>query len=226
MMVNPLNTGFLAALIGAVLMLSGCATPTQPRDYSAFKQSRPRSILVMPPLNSSPDVKAPFGLLAQVTYPLAESGYYVFPVTVVYETFKQNGLDTPGEMHAVSLEKLRKIFGADAVLYLDVKEYGAVYRVFQSEVAVSVHARLVDLKTSQQLWSGNARASSAETDSQDNSNNNGLAKLLVKALVNQMINSASDRSYEFAGVASQRLLTAGRGNGLLYGPYSPLYQTD
>lgn len=222
MMVNPLKPVFLVVLLGAVLLLSGCATPTQPRDYSAFKQSRPRSILVMPPLNSSPDVKAPFGLLAQVTYPLAESGYYVFPVTVVYETFKQNGLDTPGEMHDVSLDKLRKIFGADAVLYLDVKEYGAVYRVFQSEVAVSVHARLVDLKTSQQLWSGSARASSAETDD----NSGGLAKLLVKALVNQLINSASDRSYDFAGIASQRLLTAGRSDGLLYGPYSPLYQTD
>jgi len=76
------------------------------------------------------------------------------------------------------------------------------------------------------LWSGSARASSAETESQENSNNNGLANLLVKALVNQLINSASDRSYDFAGIASQRLLTAGRSDGLLYGPYSPLYQTD
>ena len=39
------------------LVLTGCAKPV-PYDYSSFKQSKPRSILVLPPVNHSPDVKA------------------------------------------------------------------------------------------------------------------------------------------------------------------------
>jgi len=72
-------------------LLGGCVTQT-PYDYTAFKQSKPRSILVMPPVNSSPDVQAGYSMLSHVTLPLSEAGYYVLPVAVVDETFKQNGV--------------------------------------------------------------------------------------------------------------------------------------
>ena len=50
-----------ALLAVGVLMLAGCAT--QPGyDYSAFRESRPRSILVLPPLNDSPDVNATYSM--------------------------------------------------------------------------------------------------------------------------------------------------------------------
>jgi hypothetical protein len=109
----------LRALKAALLVLlaagltTGCATQTKPYDYTAFKESRPASILVLPPINNSPDVAATYSMYSQVTYPLAESGYYVYPVTLVDETFRQNGLNNPPEMHEVTLKKLREIFGAD-----------------------------------------------------------------------------------------------------------------
>ena len=114
------------------VVLSGCATQ-KGYDYTAFRQNRPKSILVLPPQNHSPDIKATYSMLSQVTYPLAESGYYVLPVAVVDETFRQNGLANPGEMHAVSPGKLRQIFGADAALYLDVQKYGTTYMVLTSD---------------------------------------------------------------------------------------------
>ncbi|MGV2470107.1 hypothetical protein FO520_23155, partial [Bacillus subtilis] len=67
----------------------------------AFKQSKPKSILVLLPQNSTPEVQASHGLLAQTTLPLAEAGYYVFPVAVVEETFKQNGMTNAGDIQAV-----------------------------------------------------------------------------------------------------------------------------
>ena len=86
-----------ALLAVGVLMLAGCAT--QPGyDYSAFRESRPRSILVLPPLNDSPDVNATYSMYAQTTLPLAESGYYVLPVTLVDEAFRQNGLTAAGDI--------------------------------------------------------------------------------------------------------------------------------
>jgi hypothetical protein len=193
-------------------------------DYSSYKQSHPRSILVLPPLNNSPDINATYSMLVHASWPLAESGYYVFPVALVDETFKQNGVTAPADIHAVSPAKLREIFGADAALYITVTEYGASYRVIDSKVVVSASAKLVDLKTGNEIWQGSATASNAED--QKNSGGNGLVGALISAVVDQIANNLSDSSYRIAGRASYRLLTAGQSNGILYGPRSPKYGTD
>ncbi|ATY92877.1 putative lipoprotein [Pectobacterium atrosepticum SCRI1043] len=198
------------------LVLTGCAKPV-PYDYTSFKQSKPKSILVLPPVNHSPDVKASYSLLSQVTYPLAESGYYVLPVAVVDETFKQNGLSTASDIHALSTAKLHQIFGADAALYLDVKEYGTSYIVINSETRVSADARLVDLRTGKLLWSGSATASSNE---QQSNSNGGIIGILVQAAVSQIADTISDKGHDIAGVTSARLLAAGHARGMLYGPRS------
>ena len=78
----------LFAAAGVVTLMAGCAVPTKNVDYAAFKASKPRSIVVLPPLNESPDVGATYGMLSQVTVPLAEAGYYVLPVALVDETFR------------------------------------------------------------------------------------------------------------------------------------------
>ncbi len=215
----------MTKLAGVALatLLAGCVTP-EPYDYSAFRQSNPKSILVLPPVNQSPDIKASYSLLSQVTYPLAESGYYVLPVAVVDETFRQNGLANPEEIQGVPLAKLQEIFGADAALYLDITEYGTTYMVISSDTRVTAQARLVDLKTGEQLWSGTATASSNE---QDGSGGGDLVGLLVQAVITQIANTLNDRGHQVAGVTSMRLLSAGQPNGILYGPRSPHYgQTE
>ena len=116
-----------------------------------------------------------------------------------------------------------EIFGADAAVYVSVKRYGSVYKVLASETAVEVEAKLVDLRTGQLLWDGRAVASSAE---QNNSSQGGIVGLLVKAVVEQIVSNLSDRSQQIAGIAGQRLLGAGRVNGLLYGPRSPNHQKN
>lgn len=219
-----MRRGVALLLLLAAALLSGCVTPTVKRpDYSAFKESKPRSIVVLPPLNESVDVKATYGFLSQATYPLAEAGYYVFPVALVDETFKQNGLTHPGDIHQVPAAKLREIFGADAALYIVVKEYGTKYLVLDSATTVAATATLVDLRSGATLWTGNARASSAE-----NSNNSGgLVGQLVAAAIKHIINNVQeDAAYPIAGIASQRLLSAGGQTGILYGPRSPKYGSD
>ncbi len=218
MRVNALKAGLLAF---AALLLGGCAAPAK-YDYSAFKESRPASILVLPPLNSSPDIKATYSMLAQTTWPLAESGYYVLPVTLVDETFRQNGLQTPADIHELPAAKLREIFGADTALYINVKQYGTTYMVVSSETRVTAEAKLVDLRNGRTLWTGNATASSAEGDN----NSGGLIGMLVKAVINQIADSLSSRAHGIAGITAYRLLAAGRPNGILYGPRSPMYMKD
>lgn len=216
--------GRLWTALAVAVLGTACATaPPQGPDLSALRAAKPRSILVLPPLNASPDVIAPWAVLSQVTVPLAEGGYYVLPVTLVAETFKENGLTQPADMHAVAPGKLREIFGADAVLYLNVTRYGVSYTVLDSTAVVSATAQLVDLRDGTVLWRGAASASSAEQRQQTQG---GLIGLLVTAVVKQILNNVTDASWPVAGVASQRLLSAGRPGGLLHGPRSPRFGTD
>lgn len=211
---------FVAAMFAA--LLTGCAAPREATNHDAFRQAQPHSILVLPPLNESPDVRATYSVLSQVTHPLAEAGYYVLPVALVDETFRQNGLTSTGEIHEVAPTKLRDIFGADAALYIQVKKYGTSYMIISSATVVTATAKLVDLKTGDTLWTGTATASSDE----GGNSGGGLVGMLVTAAVKQVINSVTDAAHPVAGMTSQRLLAAGRPGGLPYGPRSPKYETE
>ncbi len=209
-------------LLLSVFVVSGCAAPPQ-KGHAEFRSARPASILVLPPLNESPEVSATYSVYSQVTLPLAEAGYYVFPVALVDETFRQNGLTVAGDIHQLAPGKLREIFGADAVLYLTIKQYGTTYAVVASETRVTLAARLLDLRTQKELWSGAATASSNE--GRGNSGG-GLIGMLVMAAISQIIDTVTEKGHPVAGVAGQRLLGAGQPNGILYGPRSPKYLKD
>src|SRR5450830_1069235 len=210
----------MALCLGPAIFMVGCATKQAAYDYTAFKAAKPRSIVVLPPVNDSPEVNAGNSVYAQVTYPLAEAGYYVLPVAVVSETFKQNGLVSANDIQGVEAKKLSEIFGADAALYMSISKYGSTYTVLDSVSVVSVSAKLVDLKTGTLLWEGAASASSNEGN---NNGGNGPLGALIGALVKQIINSTTDASHPIAGIANARLLSAGSPNGLLYGPRSERY---
>ena len=211
---------FVCAGALGLLLLAGGATKAPPYDYSAFQRAKPASLLVLPPVNDSPEVKATPGTWAHATRPLAEAGYYVLPVTLVDETFRQNGMTGSNEIQEIPYQKLREVFGADAAVYMRIKKYGTTYAVISSDTRVEVEGRIVDLRTGALLWQGKAYASSAEQQQQSSG---GLVGLLVTALVNQIVGTASDAAFNFAGLANQRMLGAPRYNGVLPGPRSVLY---
>ncbi len=211
------------ALLGLGLLASlwGCAVqPVQPFDYAPFRAARPTSVLVLPPLNQTSDVQAGAAVWAQVAMPLAEAGYYVLPVTLVAETFRDNGLTVAEDVQQVAPAKLREIFGADAALSLTITRYGVVYTVFDSSVVVTLQARLVDLRSGQELWSGSA---SATDGGQNNQGGGGLLAAAIAAAVKQVVNNLSDRSFPVAGLATRQLLQPGPPRGILYGPRSPKF---
>ncbi|MDP8080094.1 DUF799 domain-containing protein [Phocoenobacter skyensis] len=211
---------WLASL--SIILLSGCSNTSKPYDYSALQNSSPKSILLVLPKNNSPEVKADIAVLAQSTVPLAEKGYYVFPVTLVNELFKENGVTNGNDIQNVSAKKLHQIFGADAAMYMTVDEYGSSYKVFDSVTTVSATANLVDLKSGKSLWSGNAKV--ATSSNGDQSNN--IFGVLISAMVNQIINSVTDQGYKVAGQTTAQLFNAGHSGNILYGPKHPLYQKD
>ncbi len=207
-------------VILAVLFLTGCVSLPPAHDYSQFRNADPHSILVLPPINNSPEVIAPYSVMSQVVPPIAESGFYVFPVALVDSTFKSNGLTVANDIHEVPHNRLREIFGADAALYMTIEEYGTSYVVISSETIVKVSAQLVDLRTGDVLWQDIASASSAETRG---NSGGGLVGMLVEAAVNQIVETVVDRGYDIAAITSARLLSAEGHNGLLHGPRSAKY---
>lgn len=210
------------ALLVLVLVLGGCATQKPPYDYTEFKNSRPKSVLVLPPLNDSVDVGATYSIYSSVSRPLGEAGYYVFPVTLVDELFKGHGFTTPNDIHAIAPEKLHDIFQADTALYLIVKDYGTRYQVISSVAVVTLEAKLVDLRSGATLWTGRATASSDE----GKNNNQGLAAALISAIVNQIASNIADQSHTIGKTATTRLLSGGHKDGILYGPRHPSYLND
>ncbi len=202
--------------VACLLLLAGCAT-TVPYDYSAFRERPPRSILILPPLNESPAVEATYGYLTTVTEPVAELGYYVFPVAVVDQFLKENGLPTAGEMHQVPLERVAETLGADAVLFITLEQYGSQYNVLSSTVTVKARARLVDTRTAIELWAGTGMAQQGSSSGSGN-----LLGGIIAAAVSQAINSGTDAAHLVSRQANTNMFMA-RGRGLPYGPYHPAY---
>jgi hypothetical protein len=152
--------------------------------------------------------------------PLAEAGYYVFPVAVIDAYLKENGLPTPAEMNAVPLDKLGEIFGADAVLYLTIEDWGQKYQVLASTTVVNARGRLVDVKTGGTLWEGTAQASEGSGDG-----GGGLVSMLVAAAVEQIADSVAGRVHALSARANNQMIL-NTTTGLLLGPYNPEYATD
>ena len=204
------------------LFFNACAL-SEPEiyDYSALQQAKPRSILVLMPTNETTEVDAGAAVLANAIYPLSEAGYYVFSPALVYETFKNNGIYEASDIQNISAHKLRQIFGADAVLYLDVVKYGTSYMLLNSVSVVAVNAKLVDLRSGATLWEGSAQVSD---DSGGGGNN--LVGMLISAVIKQIGDTVSDAGYKLSASADAILLGQNCNKCLLYGPYSPHYGQD
>ena len=96
---TPARLSLCAGVLG-LAFLGGCATKAVPYDYTAFLNAKPATLLVLPPLNESPEVNATSGVWSHATLPLAEAGYYVLPVALVDETFRQNGVTNATDVRA------------------------------------------------------------------------------------------------------------------------------
>jgi hypothetical protein len=203
----------ISVVAAFVVLLSGCVAPTGPYDYSALENSRPRSILVIPPLNNSIEVNAPYIFLATITRPLAEKGYYVFPVAVIDAFLKENGLPTPAEMNGIPLDKIAEHIGADAVLYVSIEEWGQKYQLLSSSTIVHSTLRLVDVNTGVLLWQATVRGVRTSDDG-----GGGLLGAIVGAIATQIAGSVTDYTPELSS-ASNRQKINDESTGLLHGPY-------
>lgn len=160
-----------------IVLLAGCAAPPVVKtDMSKFEAAKPRSILVVPATNKSVEVDAPSYLLTTLTVPLAEKGFYVFPVHTAKTVLEQEGLYEGEQIHKQPPEQLAKLFGADAVLYVTINQWDAKYVVLSTTVTVDFDYRLVG-KDGTELWRANKRMQYTPQ------NSNGLLGAAIAAAI-------------------------------------------
>jgi len=146
----------VSACVSAVSVLSGCAAPLKPHDFTEFHKAPPRSILIVPVVNRSLDVDASNYVLSTLTIPLAELGYYVFPVNTVKVVLEQEGLYEPEQIRNMDTAKLASLFGADAVLFVTINRWDAQYIVLTTTVTVEFDYEL-SRNDGTRIWHANKR---------------------------------------------------------------------
>ena len=194
--------------------LTGCVTqPTTKRDTSAFRNAAPRSILVVPTINKSLDVDAPNYVLAALPLPIAEKGFYVFPVNTTKYVLEQEGFYEGERIHQQPTASLAKLFDADAVLYVSINRWDAKYALLTTVVTVEFDYRLV-AKDGTEIWKEHKNMQYAP----QNNNSGSPLGMLISAVVNAAIARAAPNYMPLTQQANQQVFVTGA-NPLPDGPY-------
>ena len=123
----------------SAMLLAGCASG--PRQF-AFDEPELRSILVVPVINETNSVEADTLMHATATTPLANMGYYAFPVDTVKFVLESESLYEPERVRELGPVKLAEMFHADSVLFIKVTYWDAQYIVLNTKTKVTAEYEL------------------------------------------------------------------------------------
>lgn len=140
------------ALTVAVTQMSCVTAPPEKWDYTRLRQANPKTVLVVPVINKTVDVDAPDYFLSTIARPVAERGYYVFPVNAVKHLLDDDGLSDANLVHEANPTRLGEIFDADAILYITIERWDAKYVVLTTQVTVEFTYVLKSGRTGDELW--------------------------------------------------------------------------
>ena len=205
----------------ALLAVSGCATAPK-KDFTAFQSENPRSVLVIPAVNKSVEVNAADYFLSTLSMPLAERGYYVFPVDVVKHLLENDGLADSAMVHGADTMKLCNLFGADSVLYVSIERWDARYLVLTTQVTVAFDYTIKGCKTGDVLWNQKQTMVYAP---QSQNTGSPIANLVVMA-ISAAMTKAAPNYMPLARQANGMAFKYPEGPGFPAGPYHPDHLKD
>lgn len=212
----------ILALVATTAIASGCATAPK-KDYAAFKAADLRSVLIIPVVNRSVDVDAPDYFFSTLSIPVAERGYYVFPVDMVKHLIEDDGMSDADLVHNADPRKLCSLFGSDSILYVSIERWDARYLVLTTQVTVDFDYKLKDCKTGDTIWA--ERKGMVYSPQQQRSSGNPLADLIGMA-ISAAITKAAPNYMPMAHQVNSQVFAYPNGPGLPAGPYLPEYKKD
>lgn len=205
--------------ICSLLVLTGCG-PKYMTKHEAFPKvyaERPLTILVLPPINETTAADAKEYYSTTIAEPLSFSGYYVFPLEVISEIMKNEGIYDTETVMNLPPHKFKDYFGADAVMYIWIQRWSTSYYVVGGNVSVSIRSVIKSTTTGEDLWQYEG---TIVEDTTVTSSGGGLAGLAV-ALVATAIKTAATDYVPIAKRANYMII-----NSIPYGKYNPGYDKD
>lgn len=195
------KTSLVLITVFIAFLFTGCGVVSQSQItkgeyYPKLYKNHPKSILVLPAKNTTTSVDATDHFRYTITKPLTEKGYYVFPVHLIDSFFKSENLTDAELIRKIPVKRLKEIFNADAVLYVDINAWDTSYAILSSSVDVGLSFSLIDTNTGNEIWQNNAYAYSYAGPEA----NGGLAGLIVAAIA-AAINTSVDYT-ELADVSN------------------------
>ena len=183
-----MKTSFKCApmILGLALFASACGTA---KVYTTpdFAKMQPRSVLVLPPENTTSNTEVVEKAYPFVFSKLAQRGYYVIAPELAMQLFVANKLNDPGRLNTLPTGKFSEVFGVDAVLKTKVTEWSSKYIVLSSTVNVGFEMSLIDCRSGKLLWSHKNTLSKAPDNG--GGGGGGLAGL-IGGLVNTAVHAA------------------------------------
>lgn len=203
-----------------ILTIVGCANTmvTKEQEFPEMYNEKPRSLLIMPPINMSTAADAKDYYATTVEMPIAFQGYYTFPYELTSEILKQEGVYDSELVYDIPLSKFNEYFGADAVLFTKIVKWDTSYVVIASTLTVSIEAEIKSTKTSKSLWKYTGTVVVDLTA--NNNGSGGMAGLLVGVIATAINTAAADYT-KYARQANGRFIGT-----VPVGPYHPLYLKD
>jgi len=206
----------ISLLLISFFFLSGCSTnavkETKGKAFHGMYEEKPKSLLVLPPINESTDADAKLYYSTTVEVPFAQHGFYVFPEKITSDVLKQEGIYDAELLINLPLNKFKDFFGADDVLFTTIKRWDLQYTVLTSKLTVELEAAIKSTSTNQILWKYGGIIEQNLTSSDGG---------LVANLISTAISSALADYTEYAQRLNYRIVSTSP-----VGPYHPVYMKD
>jgi hypothetical protein len=170
---------FLRPLLIAsgALVLIQCGP--QAKLIQNYQERKPTVVLVLPPENTIQATQ-----VEEVAYPIiyekmTNRGYYCISPELARGIFDANKLEDAGRINQLPPQKLKEIFGADAILRVKVLDWSSKFVIISSTVTIKFEMTLIDAATGDELWSFTNVVSKSP-----NNSGGGLVGAIVSAAIN------------------------------------------
>jgi hypothetical protein len=138
--------------VAIFLSITSCGTAKKSL-YPKMYGEMPSSIVLLPIINKSTSSEAPLLYISTVAEPLANSGFYVFPIDITNDFFKREGITLGDQLKGISPSKYLEMFGTDSVLSVTIHKWDTNYYLVGGNVTVELECVITSTKTSNILWS-------------------------------------------------------------------------
>jgi hypothetical protein len=202
-----------------VVTLSACA-PKCLKKCEAFPKmynERPLAILVLPPINETTAADAKEYYATTVAEPLSFAGYYVYPIEVISDILKNEGVYDTETLVSADPRKFKEYFGADGVMYIWLKKWDTAYYVVGGNVSVGVRCLLKSTTSAETLWEYEG---TIVHDTTAHPGGGGLIGLAV-AIIATAVQTAATDYVPIAKRANYMVLQT-----IPYGKYHPRFDKD